>query len=108
MSRPDDGGKENGQDRRLAAENQNRSLEPRLDCNGDPAGALKQMFVDLTMRPRLARGQDPAKRPVFLKPHGTARGSFQVRAQLLAELKTGIFREPKEFPVWIRFSSDTT
>ena len=83
------------------------SKPPTLDCDCDPVGALKQMFVDMTMRPRLARGQDPAKRPVFLKPHGIARGSFQVRLPLPAELRTGIFMESKEFPAWVRFSSDT-
>jgi hypothetical protein len=76
-------------------------------CESDPIGSLKEMFVDITMGSRLARGQAPAKRPVFLKPHGIARGSFQVNPNLTPELRLGIFGEPNTFPAWIRFSSDT-
>ncbi|MCF4136350.1 hypothetical protein L1856_04885 [Streptomyces sp. Tue 6430] len=45
------------------------------------------MFVDLSQGERIARGQDPVERPVFLKPHGTARGTLTVRADLPDELR---------------------
>ena len=54
-------------------ERNNSSASVTVDCGDDPIAALKSMFVDLIMRSRVARGQDPVFRPVFLKPHGVAR-----------------------------------
>jgi hypothetical protein len=82
------------------------SAASQIDCGKDPIAALKQMFVDMIMNGRIAAGQNPAQRPVFLKPHGVARGTFTVRPDLPEELRTGVFRY-ESFPVWIRFSSDT-
>jgi len=74
----------------------------------DPTDALKQMFVDEVQVPRIRAGQCPALRPVFLKPHGVVRGTFRVREDLPGELRVGIFQDPgREYPLWIRFSSDT-
>lgn len=78
----------------------------KIDCGQDPINALKQMFVDMVMGKRLAGGQEPAQRPVFLKPHGVARGTFTVRPDLPDEMRVGVFRL-KSFPAWVRFSSDT-
>lgn len=64
------------------------------------------MFVDMVMGRRLGEGQDPALRPVFLKPHGVAGGTFTIRPNLPDELKVGVFAGT-EYPVWVRFSSDT-
>ncbi|WKA31324.1 LodA/GoxA family CTQ-dependent oxidase [Bradyrhizobium roseum] len=86
------------------ADDQTRQV---IDCESDPIGAIKQMFVDMTMGPRLARGQSPARRPVFLKPHGVARARFIVNNNLPAELKVGLFAQNVEYPAWIRISSDT-
>ncbi|MCX4851274.1 LodA/GoxA family CTQ-dependent oxidase [Streptomyces sp. NBC_00893] len=85
---------------------------PRLPgCAEDAAAALKLMFVDLTQRARMARGQDPVKRPVFLKPHGVARGTFTVADDLPAELRVGFLEAARTRPggltAWVRFSSDT-
>jgi hypothetical protein len=57
-------------------------LSTTIDCATDPIGALKRMFVDMTMGPRLARRQSPARRPVFLKTHGSyhAEARFPRRA----------------------------
>ncbi|MFF0416110.1 LodA/GoxA family CTQ-dependent oxidase [Kitasatospora sp. NPDC004745] len=84
---------------------------PLPDCTADAAAALKQMFVDMTQGVRMARGQDPVKRPVFLKPHGVARGVLTVADDLPAELRVGFLRAAHEQPggltAWVRFSSDT-
>ncbi|MGH3671122.1 MAG: LodA/GoxA family CTQ-dependent oxidase, partial [Pseudonocardiaceae bacterium] len=77
-----------------------------IDCASDPVAALKAMFVDLVMGRRISAGQDPALRPVFLKLHGVARGTFTIRPDLPEELRVGLFRYDS-FPAWIRFSSDT-
>lgn len=52
---------------------------------------------------------DLARRPVFLKPHGCARGTFTVLGNLPPELRVGLFARGEEsLPAIIRFSSDTT
>jgi hypothetical protein len=76
------------------------------DCEQDPVGKLKQMFVDIVQTRRIEQGQYPAKRPVFLKPHGVAHGRFVMRPDLPDELKVGVFALG-ELPAWLRFSSDT-
>lgn len=83
------------------------SILPTIDCAGDPAASLKSMFVDIVMGRRLAAGQNPALRPVFLKTHGVALGVFSVQPDLPAELQVGIFGH-STFPAVVRFSSDTS
>jgi hypothetical protein len=78
---------------------------PPCDCGKDPIAALKTMFVDIVQGRRIAAGQDPAQRPVFLRFHGAARGEFVVRPDLPADLKVGVFARDR-FPAWVRFSSD--
>ena len=80
------------------------SVQP--DCGADPLEALRQMFVDVVMGSRLGGGQDPALRPVFLKPHGVAGGTFAVKPNLPDELRVGVFAGER-YPAWVRFSSDT-
>ncbi len=79
---------------------------PSPDCSNDPIGCLKHLFVDTVLRQRIAAGQKPAQRPVFLKPHGVAHGCFAVRPSLPEELQVGVFAG-RSYPAWIRFSSDT-
>jgi L-Lysine epsilon oxidase N-terminal/L-lysine epsilon oxidase C-terminal domain len=76
------------------------------DCAQDPADKLKQMFVDIVQTRRIKQGQDPARRPVFLKLHGVAHGHFEVKSDLPSELQVGVFALDK-LQAWVRFSSDT-
>ena len=78
-----------------------------IDCATDPTGSLIQMFVNQVEVGRIAKGQSPALRPVFLKPHGVAAGTFRINADLPPELKVGVFAG-SEYPCWVRFSSDTS
>lgn len=64
------------------------------------------MFVGMVQAGRIAKGQCPAMRPVFLKPHGVVRGTFRVLPNLPDNLKVGLFAGT-EYPAWVRFSSDT-
>ena len=64
------------------------------------------MFVDIVMGRRLGGGQDPALRPVFLKPHGIAGATFTVKPNLADGLQVGVFAG-QSYPAWVRFSSDT-
>jgi hypothetical protein len=38
------------------------------------------------------------------KTHGLVRAEFTIRDDLPAELRHGVFREPRTFPAWVRFS----
>jgi hypothetical protein len=76
------------------------------NCAQDPIGTLKQMFVDIVQVNRIEQGQDPARRPVFLKPHGVAHGRLEIRKDLPSELKVGVLASEMA-PAWVRFSSDT-
>jgi len=77
-----------------------------IDCATDPVGSLVQMFVGMVEAKRIAAGQCPALRLVFLKPHGVVHGRFRIRPDLPADLKVGLFAGT-EYPAWVRFSSDT-
>jgi hypothetical protein len=90
----------------LKNDSQQQSGGHAVDCTADPVASLKTMFVDMVMGRRLARGQSPALRPVFLKTHGAAGGFLRIRKDLPAEMRVGVFGH-KEFPAWVRFSSDT-
>lgn len=74
-------------------------------CTEDPFSTLKTMFVDMVQARRISSGQNPAKRPVFLRLHGAVSGALVVRPDLPADLRIGIFAR-NSFPVWVRFSSD--
>ena len=77
-----------------------------FDCAADPIVGLRQMFVDQVQYGRIAAGQTPARRPVFLRLHGVAHGALQVRPDLPAELRLGLFQDRPAYPAWVRFSSD--
>lgn len=77
-----------------------------VDCASDPTGSLVEMFVNMVQSGRIAKGQCPALRPVFLKPHGVARGVFRILPDLPESLRVGVFAGT-EYPCWVRFSSDT-
>jgi hypothetical protein len=83
-------------------------VTPRsVDCDKDPIAGLKAMFVDVVQRGRMARGQCPVQRPVFLKAHGVARATLSILRDLPEGLRIGVFAEEKSFDAWVRFSSDT-
>lgn len=86
-----------------AAGNSERSA---VDCGADPIASLVEMFVAMVQGGRIAKGQCPALRPVFLKPHGVAHGAFRIRPNLPGDLRVGLF-SGTEYPAWVRFSSDT-
>jgi len=76
------------------------------ECCEDPVKVLKELFVDLAMRGRIASGQYPVTRPVFHKPHGVVRGTFTINPDLQNDLRIGVFKY-ESLPAWVRFSSDT-
>lgn len=76
------------------------------DCAERASARLEEMFVGIVQRRRIALGQTPARRAVFLKQHGVAYGSFNPLPDLPEELKTSLFGSGP-YPCWVRFSSDT-
>jgi hypothetical protein len=67
---------------------------------------LKKLFVDYAQGVALAGGREPATRPVFLRLHGVAYGTFEVAKDLPDDLRVGVFGQKPEYPVWVRFSGD--
>ena len=47
----------------------------------------------------------PVRRDQHPKHHGCVRAEFTVLADLPENLRVGLFREPKTYPAWIRFSN---
>jgi L-Lysine epsilon oxidase N-terminal/L-lysine epsilon oxidase C-terminal domain len=79
---------------------------PCFDCAGAATERLDEMFVGMVQARRLALGQKPAERSVFRKLHGVVQGRLEMRADLPAALKVGVFAHTV-LPAWMRFSSDT-
>ena len=88
------------------AEGRAEAAAAAIDCGADPTGSLTSIFVGMVQAGRIARGQCPAQRPVFLKPHGVAHGRLVVRPDLEPGLRVGILAGTG-YPAWVRFSSDT-
>ncbi len=86
--------------------NATTSAAPPCNCETDPIACLRQMFVDMVQLGRIQKGQDPARRPVFLRLHGVAHGRFEVKPDLPEDLKVGLFGQQPVYPAWVRYSSD--
>ncbi|MFE5757410.1 LodA/GoxA family CTQ-dependent oxidase [Streptomyces massasporeus] len=93
------------------AEPQPNSSQALPDCVAEPIAGIVAEFVDKRMGQRIAQGQDPVLRPVFVKYHGTARGVLTVAPDLPPELCIGFLGAAQDQPggltAWVRFSSDT-
>jgi hypothetical protein len=90
----------------LATTSDTSTSKAGVDCGSDPIASLTEMFVRMVQAGRIAKGQCPALRPVFLKPHGVVHGVFRIRPELPDDLRVGLFAGT-EYPAWVRFSSDT-
>ncbi len=85
-------------------QNEDRIEASTPTCD-DPFQSLKEMFVDLVMGRRIARGPSPVMRPVFLKQYGIAFGYFERNPEIAEALKIGVFAHDR-VPLVARFSSD--
>ncbi|AXE89508.1 LodA/GoxA family CTQ-dependent oxidase [Streptomyces sp. Go-475] len=89
----------------------NSSRSARPDCAAEPIAGILAEFVDRRMGQRIAQGQDPVLRPVFVKYHGTARGVLTVDPGLPEDLCIGFLKAARDrqggLTAWVRFSSDT-
>ncbi len=78
--------------------------EDNSPCRGDPVGGLKKLFLGFQRSD--STNDRPVLRAAFDKQHGCVSGTFKVVEGLREELRVGVFSY-KEFPAWVRFSSDT-
>ncbi len=49
-------------------------------------------------------GKRPARRDAHAKAHGCVRAEFEVQ-ELPAEMQIGVFKEPRSFDAWVRYSN---
>lgn len=47
----------------------------------------------------------PAKRDAHAKHHGCVKAEFIVESDLPDDLKVGVFKQPRTYPAWVRFSN---
>ncbi|MFA0964550.1 LodA/GoxA family CTQ-dependent oxidase [Roseivirga sp. BDSF3-8] len=80
-------------------------IDESCSCD-DPIDCLRHMFVDMVQKKRVALGQCPVRRPVFLRTHGIIKGTMNVLNDIPAELRQGMWAEGGEHPVYVRYSSD--
>ncbi len=89
-----------------------RSLSSGIDkynetCScKDPIKCLEHMFVDMVQKKRVALGQCPVRRPVFLRTHGIMHGEIEIEKDIPDSLRQGIFADSGKHPVYVRYSSD--
>lgn len=78
-----------------------------LTCSCEnPIDCLRHMFVDMVQKRRVAQGQCPVRRPVFLRTHGIIKGTILFDENIPEAYKQGIFANTGQHPVYIRYSSD--
>lgn len=77
-----------------------------INCGSDPNAGLQDMFVNRTQLRRIREGQCPAKRAVFLKPHGIVKATWQIHPSFPQQWRIGVFSHDT-LTAWLRFSSDT-
>lgn len=78
-----------------------------LTCSCDnPIDCLRHMFVDMVQKQRVAQGQCPVRRPVFLRTHGIIKGTITIDENIPEVYKQGVFANEGHHPVFIRYSSD--
>ena len=70
----------------------------------DGEGEAVRRVVEAS-RALLATDPKPVRRGQHPKHHGCVRAEFVVEPDLPEEYRVGLFREPKTFPAWIRFSN---
>jgi hypothetical protein len=51
--------------------------------------------------------KEVTQRASHSKSHGCLQGEFIVEADLPSEFQYGIFKEPKNYPIWVRFSNSS-
>jgi hypothetical protein len=77
--------------------------QPEIPRDDDPIQGLKRLFVDISQKRKIDAGRQPASRPVFLRLHGVAHGTFTLDP---GDALRPLLGEQTSCEVWVRFSSD--
>ena len=62
-------------------------------------------IIKAKLREQFPAGQGPMRRDAHPKHHGVVRAELVVEPGLPAELAVGVFRTPRSYPAWVRFSN---
>ena len=62
-------------------------------------------IIKLKLREQFPAGQGDMRRDAHPKHHGAVRAELVVEPNLPRELAVGVFRTPRSFPAWVRFSN---
>lgn len=77
-----------------------------IDANED--AIISEMIGEMKAQmDRLYQGK-PMLRQIHTKMHGCVKASFTIESNLPAEYQIGIFKEPKTYHAWVRFSNANT
>lgn len=90
----------------MSSQGQNLQLYQEYPPRGESAAieAIEQITRAMITQ-TYPEGNRPAKRDQHTKDHGCLRGEFTVEPNLPEEDRFGVFKEPRTYPVWIRFSN---
>lgn len=90
----------------MSSQGQNLQLYQEYPPLGEAAAieAIEQITRAMITQ-TYPEGNRPAKRDQHTKDHGCVRGEFTVDPNLPEEARFGVFKEPRTYPVWIRFSN---
>ena len=85
-------------------------MASRLELNTEYPPPNEQQHIDsliAVLRAKMERDYAGKRilRDAHPKMHGCVHGEFSVLPDLSADLKIGLFRESRAYPVWIRFSN---
>jgi Dyp-type peroxidase family len=69
------------------------------------AAAMQRLAERLRAKVRRDYPTGTVRRDAHAKQHGCVRAEFVVEPDLPAELRVGVFREPRTYPAWVRFSN---
>jgi len=61
--------------------------------------------IKLKLREQFPAGQGDMRRDAHPKHHGAVRAELVVEPNLPAEFAVGVFRAPRRYPAWVRFSN---
>jgi catalase len=80
-----------------------------LELGKEYPPADEQVYIDkiaaISQTSMLGKPHPPTLRDQHPKSHGYLQGEFTVPEGIDERLRVGIFKEPKTYPIWIRFSN---
>jgi hypothetical protein len=71
----------------------------------DAAIAEILKIIKVNLRKQFPAGQGDMRRDAHPKHHGAVRAELVVEPNLPPELAVGVFRSPRSYPAWVRFSN---